>query len=87
MTHTSTIQKIFRLLLGLGLVYAGVGHFTFARLEFQAQVPDWIPLSKDLVVVLSGVVEILLGSALIFIKKYRASVGWIAALFFVLVFP
>ena len=87
MTHTSTIQKIFRLLLGLGLVYAGVGHFTFARLEFQAQVPDWIPLSKDLVVVLSGVVEILLGSALIFIKKYRASVAWIAALFFVLVFP
>jgi uncharacterized membrane protein len=87
MTLTSTTQKIFRILLGLSLVYAGIGHFTFARQEFQAQVPDWVPFTKDLVVVLSGVVEILLGSALIFIKKYRASVGWIAALFFILVFP
>ncbi len=87
MTETSTTQKIFRILLGLNLVFAGISHLTFARAEFQAQVPDWVPMTKDLVVVLSGVVEILLGSAIIFIKRYRSSVGWIAALFFILVFP
>ena len=87
MTETSLIQKIFRVLLGASLVFAGASHLTFSRGEFQAQVPDWVPMTKDLVVVLSGVVEILLGAAIIFIKKYRSSVGWIAALFFILVFP
>jgi uncharacterized membrane protein len=87
MTQTSTTQKIFRVLLGLSLVFAGTSHLTFARAEFQAQVPPWVPLDKDLVVVLSGIVEILLGLALIFIQKQRAAVGWVAALFFVLVFP
>src|SRR5690349_6975149 len=87
MTQTSLTQKIFRVLLGLNLVFAGIGHLTFLRVEFQAQVPDWVPFTKDLIVVLSGVVEILLGVALIFIRKYRATVGWMAALLFVLVFP
>jgi len=87
MTQTSMTQKIFRVLLGVSLVFAGTGHLTFARAEFQAQVPLWLPLDKDLVVILSGIVEILLGLALIFIQKQRAAVGWIAALFFVLVFP
>lgn len=87
MTQTSLTQKIFRVLLGLNLVFAGIGHLTFLRAEFQAQVPDWVPFTKDLIVVLSGVVEILLGAALIFIRKYRATVGWMAALLFVLVFP
>lgn len=81
------IQKVFRILLGMNLVFAGLGHLTFLRAEFQAQVPDWVPFAKDLVVVLSGVMEILLGAAVIFIKRYRTWVGWIVALFFVLVFP
>jgi uncharacterized membrane protein len=87
MTETSTTQKVFRVLLGLNLVFAGISHLAFMRAEFQAQVPDWVPMTKDLVVVLSGIVEILLGSAIILIKRYRSSVGWIAALFFILVFP
>lgn len=87
MTQTSAIQKVFRILLGLSLVFAGIGHLSFSRAEFQAQVPDWVPLSMDLVVVLSGIVEIVLGAALIFIRKQRALVGWVAALFFILVFP
>jgi len=87
MIQTSTIQNIFRVLLGLSLVFAGISHLSFGRIEFQAQVPDWVPFTKDLVVILSGVVEISLGLALIFIKKHRTRVGWIAAIFFVLVFP
>lgn len=76
-----------RILLGLFLFFAGVGHLTFARVEFLAQVPSWVPLNPDLVVVLSGIVEILLGLALILLVKQRVAVGWIVATFFVLVFP
>lgn len=76
-----------RWLLGAGLVLAGTGHLTFQREEFQAQVPDWFPVDADLVVVLSGVVEILLGMALILLSRYRVVVGWVVAAFFVVIFP
>ena len=78
-------QTAGRILLGLFLVLAGTSHLTFARKEFQAQVPPWVPLDPDLVVVLSGIVEILLGASLVLLIKQRIAVGWIAALFFVLI--
>ena len=81
------IQNIIRIILGLGMLFAGLGHLTFARVEFQAQVPNWIPLSKDLVVVLSGIVEIILGLSMLFVRKYRKHVGFCLALFYILVFP
>lgn len=76
-----------RVLLGLALAAAGTGHLTWARTEFQAQVPDWVPLDADLVVVLSGVVEIVLGLALALVGRRRVALGWAAAGFFVAVFP
>ncbi|HSZ31986.1 MAG TPA: DoxX family membrane protein [Puia sp.] len=76
-----------RILLGLFLILAGIGHLTFSRQAFQAQVPDWLPMNPDLVVVLSGIVEILLGTALSFWASKRIAMGWIVAVFFVLVFP
>jgi uncharacterized membrane protein len=76
-----------RWLLGAALVLAGTGHLTFQREEFRAQVPDWFPVDADLVVVLSGVVEIVLGMALVFMSRYRVLVGWVVAAFFVAVFP
>ena len=82
-----TGRSVARWLLGGALVFAGTGHLTFQREEFQAQVPDWFPVDADLVVILSGVVEITLGMALIFISRYRALVGWVAAAFFVVIFP
>lgn len=78
---------VARIALGLFLTSAGVGHLTFLRQEFQAQVPSWLPMNTDLVVVLSGIVEILLGLSLIFLVRQRIKVGWIVALFFVMVFP
>lgn len=84
---TTRTQNVFRILLGLFMLSAAIGHFSFMRTAFQAQVPDWIPLDKDLVVVLSGIVELLLGLALIFLTKYKSYVGWSLALFFLLVFP
>jgi uncharacterized membrane protein len=74
-------------LLGAALVYAGIAHLSFARTEFYAQVPPWFPLDADFVVLASGVVEIALGAALIVAHRWRIPLGWIAAAFFVLVFP
>jgi uncharacterized membrane protein len=80
-------QTILRILLGLALLFAGTGHLTFARAEFLAQVPKWVPLDGDLVVVLSGVVELVLGAALVALSKQRVLVGWTVAAFFVAIFP
>lgn len=85
--HTSIIQTAFRWLLGLSLLNAGISHLTFARVEFLAQVPRWVPIDHDFVVVASGIVEIALGAALILLPRYRALIGWIAAAFFVAIFP
>ncbi len=85
--NTTLTQNIFRILLALAMFYAGFSHLTVNRIDFQAQVPDWIPLSKDLVVILSGIVEMGLALALAFWKNERARFGWGLALFFILVFP
>jgi len=81
-------KEISRFALGAFLITAGIGHLTFARKEFQAQVPDWIPLKKDDTVVYSGIAEILLGTATIIApKKYRKTMGKIVATFFATVLP
>lgn len=84
---THWVRTIFRILLGLNLLFTGTGHLTFSRLEFVAQVPNWVPLPDDLVVVLSGIAEIILGLVLVALPKWKALIGWIVALFFVLIFP
>ena len=81
------VKTSARYLLGAALIYAGVGHFTFSRTEFQAQVPPWVPLDTDFVVLASGAVEIALGLGLIFIARYRKQVGWLTAAFFLAIFP
>ena len=73
--------------LGSFLAFAGTSHLTFARQEFQAQVPEWVPLNEDAVVLLSGVAEISLGAALILLRKRQVPVGLAAAAFFVAIFP
>lgn len=81
-------RHVGRWALGLSLGWAGIGHLTHLREEFQAQVPPWIPLDPDLVVVASGVVEIALGAALLLApRRYRPAVGWVVGAFFVAVFP
>ncbi|MCZ8156374.1 MAG: hypothetical protein O9264_09675 [Leptospira sp.] len=88
--ETSIFKKIFRLILGAFMTLAGIGHLTFQRGEFQAQVPRWLPQDPhfiDFVVLSSGVVEISLGLALIFLVKHQIKVGLTLALFFVAIFP
>jgi len=81
------IADLMRWILGSALLFAGVGHLTTQRTEFQAQVPSWFPVDADLVVVVSGLVEILLGAALIALPRQRVVVGTIVAAFFVIIFP
>lgn len=87
-SHTTTLQNVARGLLGTFMVVAGTGHLTFARQDFQAQVPDFVPLAKDTVVLQSGVVEIALGLALLLLKgKNRVRMGVGLAAFYAAVFP
>lgn len=76
-----------RILLGVALLAAGTGHLTFARSTFQAQVPAWVPLDPDVVVVASGIVEILLGVGLIIPWRFHRQMGLVTALFFITIFP
>ena len=75
-----------RLLLAAFLIFAGIAHLTFGREDFRAQVPVWLPLNVDFVVVASGVVEIVLGLALASTSKWMPQIGLIVAAFFVAVF-
>jgi uncharacterized membrane protein len=81
------LRAVSQLGLGLLLVSAGVSHLTVSRVEFQAQVPVWLPIDPDLVVVGSGLIEIGLGVALLTLWRFRATVGLAVALFFVAIFP
>ena len=84
----SPVQSILCKLLGGFLVLAGFGHLSWLRQEFLAQVPTWLPIEGDLVVVISGIVEIVLGVGLIILPgRYRVITGWATAVFFVLIFP
>lgn len=82
----SAVRTATRILLGVTLAFAGVSHLTFAREEFRAQVPPWVPVDEDVTVLASGAAEIALGAALISGWRRRA-VGRLAAAFFVAVFP
>lgn len=85
------IKKFFQLALGAFLLSAGISHLGSNRTEFLAQVPTWLPLNADFVVVASGLVEITLGVLLIttvlVFKRYRSQVGLITGIFFILIFP
>lgn len=78
---------IARLALGASLIYAGIGHLTFSRQEFQAQVPVWLPLDADFVVLASGVVEIMLGIGIASAGAVVPVAGLLAAAFFIAIFP
>ena len=80
------IARLPQMVLGLALVYAGIGHLTTSRTEFQAQVPIVFADYADFVVLASGVVEIALGVGLIALWQYRVQIGWLVAAFFVAIF-
>jgi len=87
LTQNPVLKSSLRILLGILMMTAGTGHLTFQRLEFQAQVPDLIPVGKDWIVLASGAVEILLGLMLVFWHRRKEQIGVALAVFFILIFP
>ena len=90
MVKNNIIKNLLRIILGLGMLYIGVGHLTFSRLEFQAQVPMWLAKEKsliDFVVITSGIIEILLGVLMSWGGKFKAYIGFALAIFYILIFP
>lgn len=85
------LKSLAQIALGAFLLSAGISHLGSNRTEFLVQVPTWLPVDPDFVVVASGLVEITLGALLIttvlVFKKYRMQVGLITAIFFILIFP
>ena len=84
---TTRARTIARLVLAGAMIFAGLSHLFWAREEFQAQVPKWVPVDADGVVMASGGVEITLGVGLALLRRDRVLVGRLLAAFFVLVFP
>ena len=80
------VARLPQMVLGFALAYAGIGHLTSNRQEFQAQVPTLLKDYADFVVLASGVVEIALGVGLIALWRYRVQIGWIVAAFSVAIF-
>ncbi|MHA7181367.1 DoxX family protein [Arthrobacter sp. MDB2-24] len=85
--RTSPVRTLARVVLGAFLLFAGTAHLTVARSEFTAQVPSWLPLDADVVVVAFGIVELVLGAALVALGRHQVLVGWVVAAFFVAIFP
>ncbi|WP_369130404.1 DoxX family protein [Modestobacter roseus] len=87
MTDQNRLRSIARIALGTTLVFAGTSHLTFAREEFRAQVPPWVPLDVDDVVLMSGVVEVGLGAILVALPREQRRIGALAAAFFTAIVP
>ncbi len=88
----SPVRIASQALLGAALLFTGTAHVGFARETFRAQVPAWLPLDVDLVVVASGLVELAIGASLLLTlvlrgRSGRALAGLAAAALFVAVFP
>lgn len=83
----SLARNLVRVLLGAGMVAAGVTHLTVAREEFRAQVPGWFPVDEDVTVLASGAVEIALGAGFVALPRHRRLIGTLLAAFYVVIFP
>jgi uncharacterized membrane protein len=85
------MRVIARCALAALLVVAGASHLTWGRRGYRIVVPDWatrlLRTDKDTIVVASGVVELMLGGALVALPAERRRLGWVVAAFFVAVFP
>ena len=87
---TTIIQNIFRILLGSIMLYIGIAHLSFKRIEFQAQVPTWLATDEgmmDLVVLISGYIEIAFGILMILGGKLKVKTGIALGIFYILIFP
>jgi len=72
------------------MLYIGIAHLSFRRIEFQAQVPTWLTTDEglmDLVVLISGYIEIAFGILMIVGNKLKLKTGIALGIFYILIFP
>lgn len=80
------VMLLGRVLLAAALLVAGTAHFAETS-QFLGQVPTFLPW-REAIVIVSGVLELALGIALLALRGHRlAQLGWVVAVFFVAVFP
>jgi len=71
--------------LALAMVFAGLGHLVGPE-PFVQHLPEWVP-AREALVLLSGLVEIALGAALVSSRVPRPLAGRLLAWFLVAVWP
>jgi uncharacterized membrane protein len=71
--------------LAAAMVIAGITHFTNVD-PFVQHLPEWVPV-RELVVYVTGAIEIILGAALMFARARRAALGRLVAVYLIAVFP
>jgi uncharacterized membrane protein len=71
--------------MAVAMVVAGLGHLVGPE-PFVQHLPTWVP-AREAIVLLSGLVEIGLGVALLVARERRASVGRLLAAFLLAVWP
>ena len=79
------IRTHARIGLGTAMLFAGAGHLLQPN-PFEQHVPDFVP-GEVLIVLISGLVEIALGTLLLTLRRHRRAVGEALAAFLVAVFP
>jgi uncharacterized membrane protein len=80
-----SVRTVARVLLGVFLLAAGSAHLLVPE-PFLAQTPTWLP-AREFLILVSGLVELALGVALLLARRWRRPAGWATAAFFVLVVP
>jgi uncharacterized membrane protein len=83
--HRFSARKAARLGMAIALAFAGASHL-FLAIPFIQHLPTWVPLRAEIVLV-SGLIELALGIALLLPPPTRRRVGVVLALYLVAVFP
>jgi uncharacterized membrane protein len=71
--------------MAVAMVFAGVSHVVRPD-PFVQHLPDWMP-AREALVLITGVIEVLLGAALVRPRSRRRLAGRALAAYFVAVFP
>ena len=79
------LQDAARIGMAIAMAFAGVSHW-LTPTPFIQHVPPFIP-AAEAVVLLSGIVEVILGAALLAPAPWRRRAGLVLAVYLVAVFP